>query len=212
MKHIVWHEGNATYEGRCRMLGQTGLVVWFTGLSGAGKSTIAVAVERRLYEMGRLVYRLDGDNIRHGLNADLGFAAADRDENIRRTTEVAALFKDAGLITLVSFIAPYRRMRELARKKAGAAGFIEVYVKADLETCEKRDPKGLYQKARRGEIPVFTGISDPYEEPLNPELILDTDRLTVEQARDAVLEQIQSKSIGLWEVFKEQAGFGKVES
>jgi adenylylsulfate kinase len=192
LKNVVWHEGTVTYDDRCEVLGQKGLVVWFTGLSGSGKSTVAVEVERGLNRMGKAVYRLDGDNIRHGLNSDLGFSKADRDENIRRIAEVAALFKDAGLIVLVCFISPYRQMREFAKAKIGEAGFLEVYVKADLKTCEARDPKGLYQKARQGAIPVFTGISDPYEEPPHPDLELDTLRLTVEDAAAAVIAKIQS--------------------
>jgi adenylylsulfate kinase len=194
LKNIVWHEGTVTYEDRCKVLGQKGLVVWFTGLSGSGKSTVAVEVERRLNETGKAVYRLDGDNIRHGLNADLVFSKADRDENIRRIAEVASLFKDAGIIVLVCLISPYRQMRRFAREKIGNDGFIEVYVKADLKTCEERDPKGLYQKARQREIPVFTGVSDPYEEPVNPDLVLDTVRLTPDDAAAAVVELIQLNS------------------
>lgn len=179
--NTTWHEGVVTYEDRCRVLGQRGLVIWFTGLSGSGKSTIAVELERRLNQAGRAVYRLDGDNIRHGLNGDLGFSDADRDENIRRIAEVAALFRDAGIITLASFISPFRRMRDLAREKVGPDAFVEVYVQADLETCIRRDPKGLYQKALRGEIKDFTGVSSPFEEPPNPDLVLDTRELTVDE-------------------------------
>lgn len=188
--HLTKHEGNVTYEDRCRVLNQRGLVVWFTGLSASGKSTIAVELERRLFEQKKAVYRLDGDNIRYGLNSDLGFSEADRLENLRRIVEVAALMKDAGLIVLVSFISPYRQMREFAREKAGKNGYIEVYVKAELETCALRDPKGLYEKAKRGEIKDFTGISAPYEEPLNPEILIDTDKLTLEESVDKVLEYV----------------------
>jgi adenylylsulfate kinase len=194
-ENIVWHEGIVTYEDRCRALGQPGLVVWFTGLSGSGKSTIAVAVEKRLHQLGKAVYRLDGDNIRHGLNSDLGFSEADRNENIRRIAEVSSLFKDAGIITLVAFISPYRKMREFAREKAGSAGFIEVYVKADLETCRQRDPKGLYQKARRGEISGFTGVSAPYEEPGNPELIIDTAQMSVAAAEMLIVKAILAQKL-----------------
>ncbi len=195
--NIIWHEGSVAYPDRCKLLGQKGLVVWFTGLSGSGKSTIAVALEKRLYEMERVVYRLDGDNIRHGLNSDLGFSETDRNENIRRITEVAVLFKDAGLITLVSFISPYRQMREEAREKIGEEAFIEVYVKADLETCRKRDPKGFYAKAGKGEIQSFTGLSDPYEEAENPDLVVDTTQISVEAAVNAVLKAIKEKGIDL---------------
>ena len=181
-ENIVWHGGTVNYKDRCALLKQKGLVIWFTGLSGSGKSTIAVELEKRLTAEGRLVYRLDGDNIRHGLNGDLGFSAEDRDENIRRIAEVAALFKDAGVITLVSFIAPFRRMRAFAREKAGENGFVEVYVKADVNACAERDPKGLYQKAINGEISDFTGISAPYEEPDQPEIILDTTKHSVEES------------------------------
>lgn len=180
-QNLIWHEGKISYEDRCRLLGQKGLVVWFTGLSGSGKSTIAVELERRLIHEGKLAYRLDGDNVRRGLNADLGFDDADRDENIRRIAEVAALFKDAGIITLVSFISPFRKMRKFAREKAGSDRFVEVYVKASLKTCSERDPKGLYKKAKKGEVSDFTGISSPYEPPDQPEITLDTDLLSVEQ-------------------------------
>lgn len=188
---IVWQPGKVTHRDRCEVLGQQGGVVWFTGLSGAGKSTIASEVERRLNEAGRAVYLLDGDNVRHGLNADLGFSPTDRDENIRRIAEVAALFQDAGLITLVSLIAPYRRMREFARSRVGPDRFLEVYVKADLETCIERDPKGLYQKALRGEISDFTGVSSPYEEPTQPDLELDTTELSVGECVERVLERVR---------------------
>ena len=192
-KNITWHEGEITYKDRCKNLGQRGLVVWFTGLSGSGKSTIAVEVEKQLIKNGRAVYRLDGDNVRHGLNSDLGFTKEERDENIRRIAEVAALFKDAGLITLVSFISPYRDKRAFARKRAGSDSFIEVYVKADVETCAERDPKGLYEKAKNGEIENFTGVSAPYEEPENPEVYIDTEKLTVKEAAKKVLASILEK-------------------
>jgi adenylyl-sulfate kinase len=182
LQNLTKHEGKVTYEERCRLLNQPGLVIWFTGFSGAGKSTIAVELERRLFEQRKAAYRLDGDNIRLGLNSDLGFSEADRSENLRRIAEVGALMKDAGLIVLVSFISPYRQMRDFARARAGPAGFIEVFVKASLETCALRDPKGLYDQAKRGGIKDFTGISAPYEEPLHPEIMIDTDRLTVAES------------------------------
>lgn len=190
-KNIVWHSGKVTYEDRCNNLGQKGLVVWFTGLSGSGKSTIAVEVEKELVKMGKVVYRLDGDNVRHGLNSDLGFSEEDRNENIRRIAEVATLFKDAGVITLVSFISPFRSMRDFARKKAGNDSFIEVYVKADIETCSKRDPKGLYEKALKGEIDKFTGISSPYEEPESATIVIDTRNTTLEKSVKQVLKVLK---------------------
>jgi adenylylsulfate kinase len=193
---VTWHAGKVSYQERCDKLNQRGLVVWFTGLSGSGKSTIAVEVERILTSEGKTVYLLDGDNLRHGLNSDLGFSAEDRNENIRRVTEVAALFKDAGIITLVSFISPFHRMRELAREKIGRDNFIEIYVKADLETCRKRDPKGLYLKAQSGMIEKFTGVTDVYEEPEKPDLIVDTALLSIAESTGKVLETIIKK--GNW--------------
>ena len=181
-KNIVWHEGEVTARDREKLTGQMGAVVWFTGLSGSGKSTIAVELEKQLIADGNLCYRLDGDNVRHGLNSDLGFSDEDREENIRRVAEVAALFKDAGIITLVSFISPSEKMRNFARNKVEKGRFIEVYVKASIETCIKRDPKGLYKKAQNDEIKDFTGISSAYEEPQNPELVIDSDSLSVEEA------------------------------
>ena len=182
-RNIVWQSTKVSREDRERILNQKGIVIWFTGLSGSGKSTIAVSLEKCLNEMGMAAYLLDGDNIRHGINSDLGFSDQDRNENIRRITEIAALFADAGIVTLVSFISPFRQMRQLAREKLGTARFLEVYVKADLETCRKRDPKGLYKK----QIQQFTGVSSGYEEPISPELILDTEKLTVEQCVEEVL-------------------------
>ncbi len=192
-ENIVWHSGQVTYEDRCALLNQKGVVLWFTGLSGSGKSTIAVEVEQRLITSGKLAYRLDGDNVRHGLNADLGFSTADRDENIRRIAEIAVLFKDAGLITLVSFISPFRKMRQFARERAGSAHFIEIYVKADVETCASRDPKGLYKKAQNGEISDFTGVSSPYEAPEQAEIVLDTARFSVEVCVEQVIEYLNNR-------------------
>lgn len=190
-RNIVWNSGKVTYDNRCHILGQEGLVVWFTGISGSGKSTIAVEVERELVKLGKTVYRLDGDNIRHGLCSDLDFTEEDRNENIRRIAEVAALFKDAGLIILVSCISPYKKMREFAREKVGTENFIEVYVKADVETCIKRDPKGLYDKALKGEIESFTGISSQYEEPIEPDLIIDTIHLSIKESVMKVMGAIK---------------------
>jgi len=171
--NVIWHGGEVGREERPHR----GATVWLTGLSGSGKSTIAVAIERMLVEAGRPAYRLDGDNLRHGLNADLGFSAADRDENVRRAGEVAVLLADAGVVALVPLISPYREGRDRARAAHAAAGvpFVEVYVDTPIETCERRDPKGLYAKARAGEITGFTGIDDPYEAPAAPELVVTPD-------------------------------------
>jgi adenylyl-sulfate kinase len=172
--NIVRHEGSVPRSARERMLGQRGCVVWLTGLSGSGKSTIARALEERLVAEGHLAYVLDGDNIRHGLSSDLGFSPEDREENIRRIAEVAALFADAGLIAITAFISPYRRDRARVRETVGSASFIEVFVDTPVETCEQRDPKGLYRRARTGELPAFTGVSAPYEQPESADVVLDT--------------------------------------
>ncbi len=173
-EHVVWHEGELSRAERWEHLGVAGAVVWLTGLSGSGKSTVAAALERQLTEAGQPVARLDGDNVRHGLCADLGFSADDRDENIRRIGEVAVLMADAGLVALVPVISPYRAGRARARSVAEAAGlrFVEVFVDTPIDECERRDPKGLYAKARAGEIRGFTGVDDPYESPEAPELRL----------------------------------------
>ena len=188
--NIKWHSGEIDQAAREKLLGQQGMVIWFTGLSGSGKSTIAVEVEKELYRRGKASYRLDGDNLRFGLNKDLGFTAEDREENIRRIGEVAALFADAGLITLASFISPYKAGREAARQAVGAENFKEIYVKASVEACAERDPKGLYAKAKKGEIKNFTGISAPYEEPEFPDLVVDTEKLGPEAAAAEVLDLI----------------------
>jgi len=191
--HITWHQGHVTRGERQKLLGQRGVTIWLTGLSGSGKSTIAVAAERELVEDGRLAYVLDGDNVRHGLNANLGFSPEDRTENIRRIGEVAKLFTDAGLIVLTSFISPYRADRDAVRGKMEAGDFVEVYVAASVETCESRDVKGLYKKARTGEIPEFTGVSAPYEEPERPELVLDTNTQTVEESVRQLVGYLREK-------------------
>lgn len=180
--NIVWHEGNLTREERWEALNTTGATLWFTGLSASGKSTIASALEQVLVKQGVNSYRLDGDNVRHGLNNNLGFSAEDRAENIRRIGEVAKLFADGGSIALTSFISPYRADRDQARKLHDDAGmkFFEVFVDTPIEVCEQRDPKGLYKKARAGEIKGFTGIDDPYEAPENAELVLKTDGKSVD--------------------------------
>jgi bifunctional enzyme CysN/CysC len=173
-ENVVWHDGDLSRAERWGSLGVSGAVVWLTGLSGSGKSTIAAALERLLIESGQPVVRLDGDNVRHGLCADLGFSAADRIENIRRVAEVAVLFAEIGVVALVPLVSPYRSARDSARSTTTAAGlrFIEVFVDTPIELCEERDPKGLYARARAGEITGFTGIDDPYEEPMAAELSL----------------------------------------
>ena len=194
-KHIYWHEGRVTKEDRERLLNQKGVVIWLTGLPASGKSTIARELEWRLYNMGKLTYVLDGDNIRHGLNSDLGFSPEDRRENIRRIGEVAKLFADAGIITITSFISPYREGRDRARSLLKEGEFIEVYLKCPLEVLIERDPKGLYKKALAGEIKEFTGISAPYEEPLNPEIVLETDRETVEESTEKIISYLKKHGI-----------------
>ena len=181
--NITWHDGSVSREERFKVLNQKGCVMWFTGLSGSGKSTIACAVESALVNLGKHCYRLDGDNIRHGLNKNLGFSAEDREENIRRIGEVSKIFADAGIVTLTSFISPYRKDRDHAREiceKDGLA-FIEVYCETPLDIAEQRDPKGLYKKARAGELKGFTGIDDPYEEPLKPEILLHTGEMSLDE-------------------------------
>ena len=193
--NITWHEGAITNADRERLLQQKGVVIWFTGLSGSGKSTLAHAVEEKLFEKGHLTYVLDGDNIRHGLNKNLGFSPEDREENIRRIGEVAKLFADAGIITMTAFISPYHADRDKARALLEDGRFIEVYVKVPLEVAEQRDPKGLYKKARAGEIKQFTGIDAPYEEPQNAELVIDTSQHSLEESADIVLKYLMDKGI-----------------
>lgn len=195
--NITWHEGAVTREERWKDLDHKGCTVWFTGLSGSGKSTIAVALEQVLIQSGVNAYRLDGDNVRHGLNKNLGFSADDRAENIRRIGEVCKLFADAGVVTLSSFISPYVKDRDNVRTLHEEDGldFLEVFVDCSLEEAEKRDPKGLYKKARAGELKGFTGIDDPYEAPEKPELHLHTDQQTVEESVRAVYELLQSRGM-----------------
>ncbi|MCB2217369.1 adenylyl-sulfate kinase [Desulfofustis glycolicus] len=193
--NITWHQGNITPADRERLLNQKGVVLWFTGLSASGKSTLALSVEERLFEMGHLTSVLDGDNIRHGLNKNLGFSPEDREENIRRIGEVSKLFADAGVITMTAFISPYRADRDKARERLSEGRFIEIYMQVPLHIAEQRDPKGLYEKARKGEIKEFTGISAPYEEPLKPELIVDTGKLNVKESTDLVLNYLKGKNI-----------------
>jgi adenylylsulfate kinase len=191
--NITWHAGSVVRAERERLLGQRGVTVWLTGLSGSGKSTIAVASERALVDRGHLAYVLDGDNIRHGLNKNLGFSPEDRTENIRRIGEVAKLFSDAGVLVFTSFISPYRSDRDAVRALMREGDFIEVYVSAPLDTCEGRDVKGLYKKARAGQIPEFTGISAPYEAPERPELVLHTDRQSVDESVAQVVGYLEAK-------------------
>ncbi len=193
--NITWHGGDITKADREALLDQKGVTLWFTGLSGSGKSTLAREVEQQLFKHGHLVCVLDGDNIRHGLNKNLGFSPEDREENIRRIGEVAHLFADAGVITLTAFISPYRADRDNARALAADGEFIEVYVDCPLEECEKRDPKGLFEKARAGIIKEFTGISAPYETPDNAELVIKTGKKTVEECAIEVVDYLESKGI-----------------
>jgi adenylylsulfate kinase len=191
--NISWHSSQVERRDREALVGQRGVTIWLTGLSGSGKSTIAVAAERELVGRGHLAFVLDGDNVRHGLNKNLGFSPDDRTENIRRIGEVSKLFGEAGVIVFSSFISPYRSDRDAARELMEPGDFVEVYVDASLETCEGRDVKGLYKKARAGEIPEFTGISAPYEAPESPELILDTNRQTVEESVGQLVEYLDAK-------------------
>jgi adenylylsulfate kinase len=195
--NITWHEGHVTREERAKLLEQQGATLWFTGLSGSGKSTIAFTLEHALVQRGHLAYVLDGDNIRHGLNKNLGFSAADREENIRRIGEVAKLFADCGLITMTSFISPYRKDRDLVRSLHVAAQlpFIEVHLNTPIETCEKRDPKGLYKKARAGELKNFTGVDDPYEAPLSAELTIDATATSPQEATVLILNYLEQKGL-----------------
>lgn len=191
--NITWHGGHIGRSEREGLLGQRGATVWLTGLSGSGKSTIAVAAEAELVRRGRLAYVLDGDNVRHGLNKNLGFSPEDRTENIRRIGEVAKLFTDCGVIVFTSFISPYRSDRDGVRALFTPGDFIEIYVDADVDTCESRDPKGLYKKARAGEIPQFTGISAPYEAPESPELVIETARQAVEESVGSLIAYLEGK-------------------
>lgn len=191
--NIVWHQESVTKEDRRKKNKHHSFVLWFTGLSGSGKSTLANAVAKTLFEQNIQCYVLDGDNVRHGLNSDLGFSSEDRTENIRRIGEVAKLFVDSGQIVLTAFISPFRQDRQLVRSKLEQDEFIEIYVHCPLETCEQRDPKGLYKKARNGEIRDFTGIDSPYEPPLSPELVVDTDQYSIEQCVQQIISYLKNK-------------------
>lgn len=193
--NTVWHHATITRADRQRLNDHKSVILWFTGLSGAGKSTLANEVEALLHEMGMRTYVCDGDNIRHGLCGDLGFSSEDRVENIRRIGEVAKILIDAGVITLTAFISPFRADRQRARDIVAEGDFIEVYCRCALDVCEDRDVKGLYKKARAGEIPEFTGISSPYEEPETPELIVDTDKQTLQESAEQVINYLVGKGI-----------------
>ena len=195
--NVTWHKGEVSSADRRSLLGQRGATLWFTGLSGSGKSTIAVALESALMAQSKLSYRLDGDNIRLGINKNLGFSAADRAENIRRIGEIAKLFNEAGVITLASFISPYRADRDQVRRIHQEMGlaFVEIFVDCDLASAEKRDPKGLYKKARAGEIKNFTGIDDPYEAPVNAEIHLVSDRMSLNDEVNYILQYLQNLNV-----------------
>lgn len=194
-KSVVWHDGYVKRNDRNRLNSHRSGLVWFTGLSASGKSTIAHHVEKELHRRRIRTYVFDGDNIRHGLNANLGFSRDDRKENIRRIVEVTKLFVDAGMVVLTAFISPYREDRDYVRKQFEGDNFAEIYVKCSVEECERRDPKGQYRKARAGIIKNYTGISAPYEEPENPDLVLDTERYDLEESVQKVLEFLNGKNL-----------------
>lgn len=191
-KNVVWHKSSVTREDRNQLNGHQSLILWFTGLSGAGKSTLANALEARLHEESCTTIVLDGDNVRHGLCGDLNFSAEHRVENIRRIGEVAKLFADAGVITMTAFISPFRSDRRLVRDLVADDEFVEIYIRCSLDTCETRDVKGMYMMARRGEISDFTGISSPYEEPENAEIIVDTDKYSIEECVEYIVAELDS--------------------
>jgi len=193
--NVVWHQASVTRERREKQNGHKSAVIWFTGLSSAGKSTLAHAVEEELHKLGCRTFVLDGDNIRHGLSSNLGFSDEDRRENIRRIAETAKLMMEAGIITMAAFISPFRDDRESARKLMPHGDFIEIYCRASLEVCEKRDVKGLYKRARAGEIKNYTAIDSPYEIPENPELIVDTGEVSLQQAVDQVMQLLTERGI-----------------
>ena len=193
-RNLTWHHGLITRADRARFNGHKSGVIWMTGFSASGKSTLAHAMEKMLFEKRIRVYVLDGDNVRHGLNRDLGFSSEERQENLRRVAEVSKLFCDAGLVVFTAFISPYIKDRELARAAIGE-DFHEVYVKCSLEECERRDPKGIYKKVRAGQIAKFTGISDPYEPPVNPDLVLETDRFSLDECASQFLAYLRSKGL-----------------
>ncbi len=193
--NIVWHHATVTRERRESLQRHRAAVLWFTGLSGSGKSTLAHALEERLYQSGCRTFVFDGDNVRHGLCSDLGFSDEDRRENIRRIGEMTKLFVEAGVIALTAFISPFRDDRNRIRQLFNDGDFIEIYCRCSLEVCEQRDVKGLYKRARKGEIPHFTGISSPYEEPVNPELVIDTDQQSLEESVAFIFDFLQNHGI-----------------
>ena len=193
--NVVWHHATITRDHRHQLNGHKSAVLWFTGLSGSGKSTLAHAVEERLYKMNCRTFVLDGDNVRHGLCSDLGFSAEDRKENIRRIGEVAKLITEAGVIVATAFISPFKADRNVVRNLLPHGDFLEIFCDCSLEVCEKRDVKGLYKKARAGEIPEFTGISSPYESPDNPELVVDTGANTLDECTDKVIALLKTRGI-----------------
>ncbi len=193
--NITWHHSTVTKKERQQLNGHKSCVLWFTGLSGSGKSTLANAVDYELFQQGLRSYVLDGDNIRHGLNNDLSFRAADRKENIRRIGEVAKLFVDSGQIVASAFISPFKEDRELVRDMFAPGEFIEIFLNCPIQVCEDRDPKGLYRKARIGEIPEFTGISSPYEVPGRPEIIIQTNKHTIEDSVDKIIAYLKGREI-----------------
>ncbi|MEK4219459.1 MULTISPECIES: adenylyl-sulfate kinase [unclassified Bacillus (in: firmicutes)] len=193
--NIVWHPAVIQKSDRQSLNGHKSCALWFTGLSGSGKSVLANAVDEKLYHMGIRSYVLDGDNIRHGLNRDLGFRAEDRIENIRRIGEVAKLFVDSGQMILTAFISPFREDRDMVRELFPDGEFLEIYVKCPLQICEQRDPKGLYKKARNGDIKHFTGIDSPYEAPLSPDLIIESDQTSIADGADLIIKKLQHKGI-----------------
>nr|MDH3176745.1 adenylyl-sulfate kinase [Bacillus pumilus] len=193
-EHIVWHDSSITKKEYQQKNNHKSGIIWLTGLSGSGKSTIANAAARELFEQGYQVTVLDGDNVRHGLNKDLGFSDDDRKENIRRIGEVAKLFVEQGTIVITAFISPFQEDRRIVRQLVEAGEFHEVFVKCDLNVCEERDPKGLYKKARNGEIPFFTGIDSPYEEPTAPELVLDTGELSREESKRRLVDYVKGRA------------------
>ncbi len=192
---VYWHAGNVDRHARQNKNQHKSFVLWLTGLSGSGKSTLANAIEKQLFASGHNVIVLDGDNVRHGLCSDLGFTAADRHENMRRISEVAKLFVESGTIVVAAFVSPYREDREKVRSRLPHGDFLEVYCACDLETCETRDPKGLYARARKGEIENFTGISAPYEEPIKPDIIVNTNKQTLDQEVEVIINRLMQKKL-----------------
>jgi len=193
--NIVWHHATVTREKRAKQNKHASVILWFTGLSGAGKSTLAHALEEKLHSLGCRTFVFDGDNVRHGLNKDLGFSREDRKENIRRIGEMCKLFIDAGVIALTAFISPYRQDREMVREMVRDGDFIEIYCDCSIEVCEQHDVKGSYARARRGEISEFTGISAPYEKPLNPELVINTEKASLDESVAIVIKYLEEKNI-----------------